>query len=54
MGHDVDRFGHGHATGRDWRTATEACAAQIKTPAGANLGFVYVTDALAAIRYLQA
>ncbi len=47
MANNSDRFGYGHATGGDWRSATAACAAQLKTPAGANLGFVYITDALA-------
>ena len=43
----MEPFGFGHATGDDWHAAAEACAAQIEAPAGANLGFVYVTDALA-------
>jgi small ligand-binding sensory domain FIST len=47
MGDDVERFGFGHASGDDWQAATQACVAQLDAPAGANLGFVYVTDALA-------
>ena len=47
MGDDAERFGFGHASGDDWHAAAQACAAQLDPPAGANLGFVYVTDALA-------
>ncbi len=47
MTDDIERFGFGHATGDDWHAAVEACAAQLAVPAGANLGFVYVTDTLA-------
>ncbi len=43
----MDRFGFGHASGGDWQAATRACLGQLDAPAGANLGFVYVTDALA-------
>ncbi len=44
----TDSFAMGHAEAADWHAAAEACAAQIEPPpAGANLGFVYVTDALA-------
>ena len=43
----MQKFGFGHASGDDWQTATLACAAQIEPPKGANLGFVYITDALA-------
>ena len=43
----MQKFGFGHARGDDWQTATLACAAQIEPPKGANLGFVYITDALA-------
>ncbi len=43
----MDTFSAGHASGAGWRDAAEGCAAQLD-PAGANLGFVYVTDALAA------
>ncbi len=43
----MNRFGFGHASGEDWHAATQACVAQLDPPAGANLGFVYVTDALA-------
>jgi len=47
MAGDAERFGFGHASGDDWRAAAQACAAQLDPPAGANLGFVYVTDMLA-------
>jgi small ligand-binding sensory domain FIST len=47
MGDNAERFGIGHASGANWRAAAEACAAQLDPPAGANLGFVYVTDTLA-------
>ncbi len=47
MGDAAERFGFGHASGDDWYAAAQACAAQLDLPAGANLGFVYVTDALA-------
>ena len=47
MGDNAERFGFGHASGADWRAAAQACAAQLDPPPGANLGFVYVTDALA-------
>ena len=47
MGAAAERFGFGHARGDDWHGAAQACAAQIDPPAGANLGFVYVTDGLA-------
>ena len=47
MGDDVERFGFGHASGDDWQAATQACVAQLDAPEGANLGFVYVTDARA-------
>ncbi|MFQ5958489.1 MAG: FIST C-terminal domain-containing protein [Alphaproteobacteria bacterium] len=44
----MERFKAGHASASDWYEAAEACAAQLDPPpAGANLGFVYVTDALA-------
>jgi small ligand-binding sensory domain FIST len=36
-----------HAVDGDWRTLTESCLAALgAAPAGANLGFVYVSDAL--------
>ena len=45
----MERFAMGHASGADWHSAAEACAAQLDPPPrGANLGFVYVTDSLAA------
>ncbi len=45
----MDRFAVGHASGADWHSAAEACAALLDPPPrGANLGFVYVTDSLAA------
>jgi len=47
MGDNAESFGIGHASGANWRAAAEACAAQLDPPAGANLGFVYVTDAIA-------
>jgi small ligand-binding sensory domain FIST len=40
------RFRHAHARG-DWSACAEACAEQLGTP-GRGLGFVYLTDALAA------
>ena len=43
----MDQFGFGHASGGNWNTATSACITQLVLPAGANLGFVYVTDGLA-------
>lgn len=50
----MTRFRHGHATHPDWRMATELALAQIEGrlgeagwSAGGNLGFVYLTDALA-------
>ena len=47
MSDAAERFGYGHASGDGWHAAAQACAAQITPPAGANLGFVYITDALA-------
>lgn len=42
-------FTVGHARGADWRAAVEVALAQaMPAPAGANLGFLYVTDGLAA------
>ncbi|MFP6757144.1 MAG: FIST N-terminal domain-containing protein [Alphaproteobacteria bacterium] len=43
----MQQFGFGHASGDDWRAATQGCLDQLDPPPGANLGFVYVTDALA-------
>ncbi len=38
-------FRAGHSGGSDWRAATEACLEQMMPlPAGANVGFLYVTD----------
>lgn len=47
MSDEAERFGFGHASGDGWHAAARACAAQLDPPAGANLGFVYVTDVLA-------
>ena len=44
----MERFSMGHARGDDWRSAAHACLDRLGSPpAGANLGFVYVTDDLA-------
>ncbi|MSO77895.1 MAG: histidine kinase [Alphaproteobacteria bacterium] len=41
------RFWAGHASGPDWGRTIKACLERIgPIPAGVNLGFVYVTDAL--------
>ncbi|MFA9460021.1 FIST signal transduction protein [Thiohalorhabdus sp. Cl-TMA] len=41
----MERFRAGHAGGPLWRDAADSCLEQVGTlPAGANLGFVYVTD----------
>ena len=43
------RYACGQARGKDWRNATDACLATIEVPGeGAALGFLYVTDSLAA------
>ena len=47
MDNNTEQFGFGHASGGDWRAAAQRCLAQLDPTAGANLGFVYVTDALA-------
>lgn len=40
-------FRIGHAADADWETLTSSCLSQIgEAPAGANIGFVYVTDLL--------
>ncbi|MEX2453661.1 MAG: FIST C-terminal domain-containing protein [Rhodospirillaceae bacterium] len=40
-------FRQGHAADADWETLTASCLRQIgEVPAGANIGFVYVTDIL--------
>ena len=44
----MSRFQVAHATGNDWQGAASACLAALgAVPAGANLGFLYVTDHLA-------
>jgi len=41
-------FSFGHASGDDWREAVEACLTALgPVPDAGNLGFLYVTDALA-------
>jgi len=41
-------FRFAHAAGDDWREIADACLDQLaRVPAAANLGFLYVTDALA-------
>ena len=48
MASEPKPFKLGHATGADWRAATEACLAAIGAPDGDdNIGFVYFTDHLA-------
>ena len=43
----MQTFRLGHAADADWETLVRSCLAQIgDVPAGANLGFVYVTDTL--------
>jgi small ligand-binding sensory domain FIST len=43
----MNAFRIGHATGDHWEDVADACLAQIgAVPAGANLGFLYVTDPL--------
>lgn len=45
----MDRFITAHAAGPDWRQTTEQCLTQLGTiPPEANVGFLYVTDGLAA------
>lgn len=44
----MNPFRYGHAAGDDWRSIATACLEQLgPIPAGANLGFLYVTDSLA-------
>lgn len=43
----MTRFGVGHGAAAGWRGAVDACLERLDVPAGANLGFVYVTDSLA-------
>lgn len=44
----MSAFRFGHAAADDWRQAAERCLAQLgDVPATGNLGFLYVTDALA-------
>ena len=40
-------FKHAHASGKDWRAAAQACAAQLESASG-SLGFLYATDTVAA------
>ena len=41
----MDRFALGHASGREWRPAVDACLAELGSlPASANVGFVYFTE----------
>ncbi len=42
---DTGLFGYGHAGNNDWQEAATNCADQIDPPPGANLGFLYVSDA---------
>ena len=45
----MQKFRIGHAAGGNWRDLCRAALAQLgPLPRGANIGFVYVTDALAA------
>lgn len=44
----MQAFRYAHATSHDWRTLANECLERIgEVPAGANLGLLYVTDALA-------
>ena len=44
----MEQFRLGHTSGSGWREVADACLVQIGTPpVSANLGFLYVTDALA-------
>ncbi len=48
-GFDMDMFRVAHGTAPDWQQAANLCLAQLGSiPAEANLGFLYVTDHLAA------
>ena len=41
-------FSFGHAAGDDWRNAADLCLSRLgRVPAAGNLGFLYVTDAVA-------
>lgn len=43
----ISGFEVAHATGGDWQDLTEGCLSELGSlPSGANLGFVYVSDAL--------
>ena len=42
------RFASAAATGQDWRTTVKACLDKLGPVDGCNLGFLYVSDALAA------
>ena len=45
---ELDGFKSSHASAPNWQSATDAClAGLLPIPASANLGFVYVTDAVA-------
>lgn len=44
---DFDPFVAAAATGSDWREAVKGCLARLGDTRGANLGFLYMTDALA-------
>src|SRR5688572_24296671 len=39
-------FKYAHASGNDWRSAAQKCAAQLEGASG-SLGFLYATDAVA-------
>ncbi len=43
----MQRFIMAHASGRDWLSLSDACLRQLGEVGGANLGFIYVTTALA-------
>ena len=48
-GFNMDMFRVAHGTAPDWQQAANLCLAQLgNIPAEANLGFLYVTDHLAA------
>jgi small ligand-binding sensory domain FIST len=42
------RFASASATGEDWRTTVKACLDKLGPVDGCNLGFLYISDALAA------
>ena len=44
----MEAFCYAHGSGKDWRESTEACLAGLAPcRETANLGFLYITDALA-------